>query len=62
MLYFCGKSLGCSRARQLNSFSRSWRLAGAGVGGYWQARKPWMTDPPVHAGTLAGIVGTGKRR
>jgi kynureninase len=58
VLYFCGNSLGL-QPRDVSDAIRQelddWRdLA---VGGYWQARNPWMTYPQSMRGTLSRIVG-----
>ena len=58
MLYFCGNSLGL-QPRQAAEFLQQeladWRELA--IGGYWQARTPWMTYPQSMRGTLAGIAG-----
>lgn len=57
-LYFCGNSLGL-QPRDAEAYIRQeladWRdLA---VGGYWQARNPWMTYPRELRGPLSRIAG-----
>ena len=58
MLYFCGNSLGLQPAGAEESIRQEltdWRdLA---IGGYWQARNPWMTYPASLRAPLTRIVG-----
>jgi kynureninase len=58
MIYFCGNSLGLQPVAAEESIRQElhdWRdLA---IGGYWQARNPWMGYPASLRGPLARIVG-----
>src|ERR1700733_2600055 len=58
VLYFCGNSLGLQprdAEAAIQQELKDWRdLA---VGGYWQARDPWMTYPQAMRGPLSRIVG-----
>jgi len=58
MLYFCGNSLGL-QPRQAAEFLQQeladWRELA--IGGYWQARNPWMTYPQSLRPALSRIVG-----
>jgi kynureninase len=58
VLYFCGNSLGLQprdAEAAIQQELNDWRdLA---VGGYWQARDPWMTYPQMMRGPLSRIVG-----
>lgn len=58
MLYFCGNSLGL-QPRQAEEYLQQelsdWRRLA--IGGYWQARNPWMSYPQSLRGPLARIAG-----
>jgi kynureninase len=57
-IYFCGNSLGL-QPRQTEEFIqqelKDWRELA--IGGYWQARNPWITYPQPFRPTLSRIVG-----
>ena len=57
-IYFCGNSLGLQPRETTRYFQQElqdWQdLA---IGGYWQARNPWMTYPQSMRPTLSRIVG-----
>jgi kynureninase len=61
LLYFCGNSLGLQPVAAEESIRQElgdWRdLA---IGGYWQARNPWMGYPAALREPLARIVGCEK--
>ncbi|HEY1214467.1 MAG TPA: hypothetical protein VGE93_12610, partial [Bryobacteraceae bacterium] len=57
-IYFCGNSLGLQPVGAEESIQQEltdWREMA--IGGYWQARNPWMTYPASLRGALARIVG-----
>jgi len=58
VIYFCGNSLGLQPQQTAACFQqelKDWQdLA---IGGYWQARTPWMTYPQSMRPTLSRIVG-----
>jgi kynureninase len=60
-IYFCGNSLGLQPRQTADYFQQElqdWQdLA---IGGYWQARNPWMTYPQSMRPTLSRIVGCGE--
>jgi kynureninase len=61
MLYFCGNSLGLQPVTAEESIRQElvdWRELA--IGGYWQARNPWMTYPATLRGPLARIAGCGE--
>jgi kynureninase len=61
MIYFCGNSLGLQPVGAEESIRQElddWRELA--IGGYWQARNPWMRYPASLRGMLAGIVGCGE--
>lgn len=61
MIYFCGNSLGLQPVAAEGSVRQEladWRELA--IGGYWQARNPWMTYPASLRGPLARIVGCGE--
>src|SRR5258708_18057895 len=58
LLYFCGNSLGLQPVTAEESIRQEltdWRERA--IGGYWQARNPWMTYPASLRAPLARIVG-----
>jgi kynureninase len=58
MIYFCGNSLGLqpvSAEASLQQELTDWRELA--IGGYWQARNPWMGYPASLRGALGRIVG-----
>jgi len=61
MIYFCGNSLGLQPVGAEESLRQEltdWRELA--IGGYWQARNPWMTYPASLRGALARIAGCGE--
>jgi len=61
MIYFCGNSLGLQPVGAEDSIQQEltdWRELA--IGGYWQARNPWMGYPASLRGALARIVGCGE--
>src|SRR5690242_1793729 len=61
MIYFCGNSLGLQPVGAEDSLQQEltdWRELA--IGGYWQARNPWMGYPASLRGALARIVGCGE--
>ncbi|HXB05753.1 MAG TPA: kynureninase [Puia sp.] len=61
LMYFCGNSLGLQPVAAEESIRQElvdWRELA--IGGYWQARNPWMTYPASLRGSLARIVGSGE--
>src|SRR5579859_839379 len=62
LLYFCGNSLGLqpvSAEESIRQELTDWREMA--IGGYWQARNPWMTYPASLRAPLARIVGSGEQ-
>lgn len=58
MIYFCGNSLGLQPVGAEEFIQQEltdWRELA--IGGYWQARNPWMGYPASLRGALARIVG-----
>jgi len=61
MLYFCGNSLGLqpvSAEESIRQELKDWRELA--IGGYWQAKNPWMGYPAMLRAPLARIVGCGE--
>jgi len=60
-VYFCGNSLGL-QPRDTEAYIRQeltdWRELA--IGGYWQARNPWMTYPQTLRGPLSRLAGCGE--
>jgi len=58
MMYFCGNSLGLQPVgaeASVHQELQDWR--NLAIGGYWQARNPWMGYPAMLRAPLARIVG-----